>query len=57
MGTWYDRFIGASSELQNPGVIASSLNRYGLRTFSGCLVNIDMNIIGRNFQVHGVTRE
>lgn len=57
MGKWYDRFIGANSELQNPGVIVSSLSRYGLRTFSSCLTKLEINIIGRNFQLHGVLRE
>lgn len=57
MGTWYDRFIGANSELQHPGIVASSLSRYGLRTFSSCIVKTDINVIGRNFQLHGVIRE
>ena len=56
VGTWYDRFVGSNSELQYPGIIASSLNRYGLRTFSGCTVTVEVSIIGRHFQLHGVTR-
>ena len=56
MGTWYDRFIGANSELQHPGIIVSSLSRYGLRTFSSCVVKLEVNVIGRNFQLHGVVR-
>ena len=56
IGTWYDRFIGSNSELQYPAIIASSLNRAGLRTFSGCLIQIELNVIGRNFQLHGVIR-
>ena len=56
MGTWYDRFIGANSELQYPDIVASSLNKYGLRTTSACLVQIEMDLVGRNFQLHGVVR-
>lgn len=56
MGTWYDRFVGSNAELQHPGILASSLNRYGLRTFAGCKVVMEVNIIGRNFNLHGVVR-
>ena len=56
MGTWYDRFIGANSELQYPDIVASSLSKYGLRTMSGCMVTVELNLIGRNFHLHGVTR-
>lgn len=56
MGTWYDRFIGAHSELQYPDIVASSLSKYGLRTISGCIVVVEVDIIGRNFQLHGVVR-
>eukprot|EP00919_Chromeraceae_sp_WS-2016_P000105 GHVR01000295.1.p1 GENE.GHVR01000295.1~~GHVR01000295.1.p1 ORF type:complete len:103 (+),score=8.13 GHVR01000295.1:640-948(+) len=55
MGAWYDRFIGANSELQYPGIVACSLNKYGLRTFSGCKVEVEVNVIGRNFHLHGIT--
>ena len=57
MGTMYDRFIGANSELQYPGIVASSLNRHGLRTFSGCIVEVEINVLGRNFHLHGVVRD
>lgn len=57
MGTWYDRFIGANSELQHPDVIASPLNKYGLRTFSSCIVNVEVNVVSRNFQLHGVLQK
>jgi B9 domain-containing protein 2 len=56
MGSWYDRFIGANSELQYPDIVASSLSKYGLRTFSGCLVEVELDLIGRNFHLHGVLR-
>jgi len=56
MGSWYDRFIGANSELQYPHIVASSLSKYGLRTFSGCIVTVEVDIIGRNFHLHGVIR-
>lgn len=56
-GSMYDRFIGANSELQYPGIAISPLNRYGLRTFSGCVIKVDLQIIGRNFQLHGVIRD
>ena len=56
MGTWYDRFIGANSELQYPGVMASPLSRYGLKTFSTCITKVEINVIGRNFQLHGIVR-
>ena len=56
MGTWYDRFIGANSELQYPDIVASSLSKYGLRTTSGCLLFVEVDIIARNFQLHGILR-
>lgn len=56
MGSWFDRFIGANSELQYPDIAASSLSKYGLRTMSGCIVTVEINIIGRNFHLHGVLR-
>lgn len=33
-GTWFDNFIGAHSELQYRNVIVSSLNKFGLKTYS-----------------------
>lgn len=56
MGTWYDRFVGSNAELQYPAMMVSSLNRYGLRTFSGCKLVVELSIIGRNFHLHGVVR-
>ena len=55
-GTWYDRFIGAHSELQYPDVVGSSLSKYGLRTISGCVVVVEADVLGRNFHLHGVVR-
>ena len=37
-------------------MIVSSLNRYGLRTFSGCKLVVELNVIGRNFNLHGIVR-
>ena len=54
MGSWYDRFVGANSELQYSGIVASSLNRYGLRTFTSCQLKVELNVIGRGWQLHGV---
>lgn len=56
MGTWFDRFVGSNAELQYPGMMISSLNRYGLRTYAGCKVVVEINVIGRNFHLHGVLR-
>ena len=56
MGTWYDRFIGANSELQYPDIAASSISKYSLRTQSGCLLTVQLDLIGRNFHLQGVTR-
>lgn len=56
MGTWYDRFIGANSELQYPDIVASSLSKYGLRTTSSAVLIVDIDIIARSFHLHGVLR-
>lgn len=53
-GTWYDNFVGAHSELQHKSVIISSLNRYGLKTYTTGKAVIELKVLTKDFHLHGV---
>lgn len=53
-GTWFDNFVGAHSELQHKSMLLSSLNRYGLKTTTTGKITIELKVLAKDFQLHGV---
>jgi B9 domain-containing protein 2 len=49
-----ETFLGGSVVLKNPHVAASAEDRYKLKTASSGTVNIEVNVVARNFSKFGV---